>query len=58
MVKHIPYSCALRDDNLIEAVCMSIDEGDVSPDVVGFDEESFIRELKSTWQAKSIVERK
>ena len=32
------------------AFCSAIDEGDASPDVVDFDEEEFIAEMKAKWR--------
>ena len=37
----------------VAAFCAAIDEGDSSPDVVDFDEEAFINELKADWRAKN-----
>ena len=33
----------------IAASCAAIDEGDASPDIVDFDQEVFIREMKNGW---------
>lgn len=38
-----------EDETRLAAFCAAIDEGDASPDVVDFDEEVFIRELKEGW---------
>lgn len=50
-------SAALRhleeEDAKLAAFCAAIDEGDASPDVVGFDEEDFIQEMKAGWRAKN-----
>lgn len=35
------------------AFCAAIDEGDASPDVVDFDEEAFIAEIKAGWRTKN-----
>jgi len=49
----------LESNNLVEneakkaAFCAAIDEGDASPDVVDFDEDAFIDELKAGWRAKN-----
>ena len=42
-----------EDEAKIAAFCAAIDEGDASPDVVNFDEEVFIQELKAGWRAKN-----
>ena len=34
----------------IAAFCAAVDEGDASPDVLDFDEEAFIQELKEGWR--------
>ena len=41
------------EDAKLAAFCAAIDEGDASPDVVGFDEEDFIQEMKAGWRAKN-----
>lgn len=41
-----------EDEARLAALCSAIDEGDASPDVVDFDEESFIAEMKADWRAK------
>ena len=35
-----------EDEARIAAFCAAVDEGDASPDVLDFDEEAFIQELK------------
>ncbi|MBQ5943993.1 MAG: type II toxin-antitoxin system ParD family antitoxin [Bacteroidales bacterium] len=42
-----------EEDAKLAAFCAAIDEGDASPDVVGFDEEDFIQEMKAGWRAKN-----
>ncbi len=42
-----------EDEAKLSAFCAAIDEGDASPDVVDFDEEAFIAELKEGWRAKN-----
>ena len=42
-----------EDEARLAAFCSAIDEGDASPDVVDFDQESFIRELKEGWRSKN-----
>lgn len=42
-----------EDEAKVAAFCASIDEGDASPDVVDFDEDAFINELKEGWRAKN-----
>ena len=32
------------------AFCAAIDEGDASPDVMNFNPEGFIKEMKNNWQ--------
>lgn len=39
-------------DAKMTAFTDAIDEGDVSPDVVDFDEDAFIDELKTGWRSK------
>lgn len=45
---------ALRNFELeqerIEALKAAIDEGDTSPDVIGFDSKAFLAELQQEWQ--------
>jgi len=44
----------LEEDELrATAFCAAVDEGDASPDVLGFDEEAFIQELKEGWKSKN-----
>ena len=43
-----------EDEAKLAAFCSAIDEGDASPDVVDFDEEAFIAELKAGWRAKKV----
>ncbi|MBO4818315.1 MAG: hypothetical protein J5498_08585 [Bacteroidales bacterium] len=40
------------DKKIISALCMAIEEGDTSPDVVDFDEEAFLQNLISGWLVK------
>ncbi len=42
-----------EDEAKMAAFCSAIDEGDASPDVVNFDEEAFIGELKAGWREKN-----
>ena len=42
-----------EDEARIAAFCAAVDKGDASPDVVDFDEEEFIQELKNGWQRKN-----
>lgn len=42
-----------EDETQLAALRSAIDEGDSSPDVVGFDEESFIEEMRSGWRTKN-----
>jgi antitoxin ParD1/3/4 len=42
-----------EDEAKMAAFCAAIDEGDASPDVVDFDEEAFIAEMKEGWRAKN-----
>ncbi len=42
-----------EDEMQLAALRSAIDEGDSSPDVVGFDEKSFIEEMRSGWRAKN-----
>ncbi len=42
-----------EDEAKLAAFCAAIDEGDASPDVVDFDEEAFIAEMKEGWRAKN-----
>ena len=39
-----------EDEERLNALCSAIDEGDASPDVLDFDEEAFIRELRESWR--------
>lgn len=39
-----------EDEAHLAALRAAIDEGDASPDVVGFDEESFIEEMRAGWR--------
>ena len=39
-----------EDEARLAALRAAIDEGDASPDVVGFDREGFLRELKAEWR--------
>lgn len=39
-----------EDEMRLGAFCAAIDAGDASPDVAGFDEESFIGEMKASWR--------
>ncbi len=39
-----------EDEARLAAFCAAIDEGDFSPDVVDFDEDSFISEMKEGWR--------
>ena len=39
-----------EDEVRLASLCSAIDEGDASPDVVGFDREDFLEELKAEWQ--------
>ena len=38
-----------EEEARINAFCAAVDEGDSSPDVLDFDEEAFIQELKEGW---------
>lgn len=42
-----------EEEARLSAFCSAIDEGDASPDVVNFDEESFVEEMKAGWRAKN-----
>ena len=42
-----------EDEARLAAFCSAIDEGDASPDVVDFDQEAFIQELKEGWRSKN-----
>lgn len=42
-----------EEEARISAFCSAIDDGDASPDVVNFDEESFVEEMKAGWRAKN-----
>jgi len=39
--------CNKASEARLAALCAAIDEGDASPDVVNFDEEAFLQELKA-----------
>ena len=39
-----------EDEARLAALCAAVDEGDASPDVMDFDEEVFISELKEGWR--------
>ena len=39
-----------KDEAQLAALRNAIDEGDASEDVVGFDEETFIKEMRSGWR--------
>ena len=39
-----------EDEARVNALCAAVDEGDASPDVLDFDEEVFIQELKESWR--------
>lgn len=41
-----------EDEARLAALRALIDEGDASPDVVGFDEDAFIEELRGRWGRK------
>ncbi len=41
-----------EDEARLAALCSAIDEGDSSPDVANFDEESFVAEMKADWMRK------
>lgn len=41
-----------EDEARLAAFCAAIDEGDASPDVVDFDEEALVQELKEGWRVK------
>ena len=40
-----------EDEMRLAALRSAIDEGDVSPDVVGFDRNAFLEELKEGWRS-------
>ena len=42
-----------EDEARLAALRAAIDEGDASPDVVGFDEDAFIEELRGRWGRKN-----
>ena len=42
-----------EDEAKMAAFCAAIDEGDASPDVVDFDEEVFIAEMKKGWRIRT-----
>lgn len=41
-----------EDEAKMAAFCSAIDEGDASPDVADFDQESFINDMKDGWMSK------
>ena len=43
-----------EDEAKLAAFCAAIDEGDASSDVVDFDEDAFIAEIKSCWREKKV----
>lgn len=43
----------MENKSKLEEFCAAIDEGDASPDVVDFDEEAFVAEVKEGWRAKN-----
>jgi len=42
-----------EEEARINAFCSAVDEGDSSPDLLDFDEEAFIQELKEGWGSKN-----
>lgn len=42
-----------EDETKVSAFCAAIDEGDASEDVVDFDEEAFIKDMKDGWRVKN-----
>lgn len=42
-----------EDETQLAALRSAIDEGDSSTDVAGFDEETFIEEMRSGWRTKN-----
>lgn len=42
-----------EDEARVEALRKAIDEGDASPDVVGFDREAFLVELREGWRSEN-----
>ena len=42
-----------EEEARINAFCAAVDEGDSSPDVLDFDEEAFIQELKEGWRSNN-----
>lgn len=42
-----------EDETQLAALRSAIDEGDSSTDMVGFDEETFIEEMRSGWRTKN-----
>ena len=43
-----------KEEASLAALCSAIDEGDASPDVVDFDQEAFIQELKEGWRCAGV----
>ncbi|MBR5255723.1 MAG: type II toxin-antitoxin system ParD family antitoxin [Bacteroidales bacterium] len=42
-----------EDERRLAALRSAIDEGDASPDVVGFDRNAFVEELKEEWKSNN-----
>lgn len=42
-----------EDERRLAALRSAIDEGDASPDVVGFDRKAFLEELKEEWKSNN-----
>lgn len=42
-----------EEEARVEALRKAIDEGDASPDVVGFDREAFLVELREGWRSEN-----
>lgn len=40
----------MAETDKIAAFCKAIDEGDASPDVINFNEDAFIKEMKENWR--------
>lgn len=40
----------MEETDKIAAFCKAIDEGDASPDVINFNDEAFIKEMKENWR--------
>lgn len=40
-----------EDEARMEALRSAIDEGDASPDVIGFDRDAFLEELREGWRS-------